>query len=461
MKPVVVIIGRPNVGKSTFFNMLAGSRTAIVEDQPGVTRDLNYADVKWRSTSFWLVDSGGYDTISQDMISTEIRSQLLVAMDEADLLLFMLDGKDGPTKIDEEIYALIRRQEKPVMLVINKCDNDRLAQEANSFYELGIDQFYPISSKNKYGMRSMMDQLIELFPGKGEGEVEDREAERPCRIAFIGRPNVGKSSLVNALCGYKRVVVADTPGTTRDAIEIPFEHDKIPYVLIDTAGIRRKAKVSVRIETYGVVRALRALDQCDIALIVIDGSAEPTVQDERIAGYAHQKGRGCILVVNKWDLAKKGRKPIQEYEKELRYRFGFLSYAPIVFVSALKNKGMDKITEATALVRQNRARRISTGKLNDWLEKVLIDHNPPMHHGRRLKIYYMTQSHINPPTFVAFANYPEAIHFSYSRYLNNKIRDLGDFDGSPIWLKFRKRSENKEERLSHPGKKKSGGRNRS
>ena len=441
MKPVVVILGRPNVGKSTFFNLLVGAPKAIVEDKPGITRDLNYAEVQWEGTPFRIVDSGGYETDREDAIAREVREQIRFAVAEADLILFLMDGRADPTSVDHEIADLLRRQARPVLHVLNKVDNDRLEWNAGEYYALGMERVFPLSSKNRRGLRDLMDAVVAALPA-AEPE-EDRERPGPCRIAIVGRPNVGKSSLVNALYGEKRVIVTDEPGTTRDDIDVPFEYGGEPYVLIDTAGIRRKAKVRYAVETYGVVRSLRALDRCDVALVVLDAGQPVAEQDERIAGYAHERGRGVILVVNKWDLAPRGAAAMREFERNLRDRFTYLAYAPVLFVSATGRRGVEKLLPVVRRVRANRGRRVATGALNQWLEKALDGHSPPIHRGRRVKIYYMTQSHVNPPTFVGFVNYPEAIHFSYERYLSNRLRELGDFEGTPLWLKFRKRSEDR------------------
>jgi GTP-binding protein len=451
MKPVVVILGRPNVGKSTFFNVLVGAPKAIVEDLPGVTRDLNYAEVAWEGTEFRLVDSGGYETDRADAIAREVREQIRFAMAEADLILFLMDGRTDPTPVDAEVADLLRRQTTPFLLVANKVDNEKLEWGLAEHRRPGAD-VYPVSSKNRRGLRDLMDAVLARLPTPTPEPADD--GTRPCRIAIVGRPNVGKSSLVNAVVGGKRVIVTDVPGTTRDDIDVPFEFGGSSYVLVDTAGIRRKAKVKYRVETYGVVRSLRALDLCDVALVVLDGSEPIAEQDERIAGYAHERGRGVILVVNKWDLAPRGLQAMRAYERDLRDRMSYLGYAPVLFTSAKDGKGIDKVLRAVGQVRQNRARRIATGVLNQWLAKASEEHSPPIHHGRRVKIFYITQTHVGPPTFVAFVNYPDAIHFSYERYLSNRLRELGDFEGSPIWLKFRKRSEDRfpDERKKRRGK---------
>ena len=425
------------MGKSTFFNLLAGRNKALVQDQPGVTRDLNYAEASWEDRAFVLVDSGGFETGDDRAMAAEVRRQVEFAMAEADLVLFMLDGRDPITAEDREIARRLRMSEKPVLLAVNKMDSDRLEQGIYEFYELGFDAVLPVSSTTRRGFGEFMDALISRLPQSDAESEEPRE--ELARIAVIGRPNVGKSSLINTLCGYQRLVVSEIPGTTRDAIDIPFELGGKHYVFVDTAGIRRRAKVKAKIETYSIIKSLKSLDRCDIALLLLDAGEGITEQDLRIGGYAHDKGRGCIVVANKWDLKSPGQRERKAFEDQVRERFRFMEYAPILFVSAKTGEGIDGLADALETVRTNRARRIPTARLNQLAEEIVQAHQPPVYKGRRLKFYYITQTYVNPPTFVTFVNYPEAVHFTYERYIRNRIRKAEDFTGTPIWVKFRKR----------------------
>ncbi|KAB2954585.1 ribosome biogenesis GTPase Der [Heliorestis acidaminivorans] len=435
-KPIVAIVGRPNVGKSTLFNRISGGRVAIVEDQPGVTRDRIYRDAKWLERSFTLIDTGGLEIAEyENPFSDVVRVQAEVAIAEAELVLFVVDGKQGITGEDEKIAEILRKTKKPVLLVVNKIE-DFAKNLHMEFYALGLGDPIPISASHGMNTGDLLDMVVEALP-----EIEEDYAPDVVKIAIIGRPNVGKSSLTNALLGQERVIVSDIPGTTRDAIDTPFERDGKNYVVIDTAGMRRRARVDEAIERYSVMRALRAVDRSDVVLMVIDASQGVTEQDKKIAGYAHEGGKGCILVLNKWDLVPKDEKTMQKYDKVIRSELAFMQYAPTLYVSAKTGQRLPKIVEIIDFVAEQTNRRISTSILNELLADIVRVTPPPTDKGKKLKIYYVTQAGVKPPTFVFFVNDEELFHFSYRRHIQNRFRETFGFEGSPIRFFIRQREK--------------------
>ncbi len=435
MKPVVAIVGRPNVGKSTLFNRIVGRKKAIVEDQPGVTRDRNYADIEWGDKSFSLIDTGGFEPISRERIFIQMKEQCQLAIEEADVILFLMDGKDGLTPSDKEIASILRREAKPVLYVVNKIDGPKHEEKAFEFYGIGAETIFSISALHNYGVDDLMTEVLKDLPTPDEGEAE----EELTRIAAVGRPNVGKSSLINRILGYERVLVNESPGTTRDSIDTVVEFGGKRYLFIDTAGIRRKKKISVRLEKYSIVEALKTIDRCDVALILIDPQEGVTEQDTKIAGFIQKKGKGCVIVVNKWDLIEKNSGTAKEYTIRIREDLKFLPYAPILFVSSLTGKRVIDTIHLVDQVAEEYGKRVSTSHLNDLIEKSTKKVPLPRYGKRKVKIYYGTQVSIRPPTFVLFANYPQQIHVTYQRYLVNRIRQFLDFKRSPIRLLLRKR----------------------
>ena len=437
MKLVIAIVGRPNVGKSTLFNRIARGKKAIVWNEPGVTRDRNYADVEWDESTFTLIDTGGFEPVSKDRIFIQIREQCELAMEEASVVLFVMDGKEGLTSSDKEITDILRRQKKPVFYIVNKIDGPKDEEKVFEFYGLGVEPIHSISAEHRYGVDGLMDEVIKVLPGSTE-EKWDRDA---AKVAVVGRPNVGKSSLINRLLGYKRVIVDEAPGTTRDAIDTLFERDGKRYVLIDTAGIRRKSRISLRLEKYSIVEALRTIDRSDVALLLLDSKEGVTDQDARIGGFIHEKGKGCILVVNKWDLVEKDSQTMGQYEREVREDLKYLSYAPILFISALTGQRIKKVLDVIDHVSEQTKKRILTSRLNkyfgDWIEKF----PPGLYKNRRVKLNYITQVTTAPPTFVIYTNFPGGIHFSYERYLLNRMRETFGFEGVPIRLYFKKKGK--------------------
>jgi GTP-binding protein len=435
MKPIIAIVGRPNVGKSTLFNRIAGERKAIVFDEPGVTRDRNYAEVEWGDVHFTLIDTGGFEPVSKDRIFVLMAEQCQLAMDEADVILFVMDGKEGLTPSDQKIADILRRQEKPVFFVVNKVDGPQHEEKVYEFYGLGVEPLYSISADHRYGVEDLIDEVVKALPKSAE-ELEDQEATK---VSVIGRPNVGKSSLINRLLGYKRVLVDEVPGTTRDAIDTAIEKDGKRYILIDTAGIRRKSRISLKLEKYSIVEAFRTIDQSDVVLLLLDATEGVTDQDARVGGFIHEKGKGCILVVNKWDLIEKDSETLGEFEEKVYESFKYLSYAPILFISAKTGQRVDKVLDQVDQVMEQARKRISTGSLNKsfgrWTEKL----QPPLYKNRRVKLNYITQISTSPPTFLIYTNIPEGIHFSYERYLINQMRKAFSFEGVPIRLHFRKK----------------------
>ena len=437
MKRVIAIVGRPNVGKSTLFNRIARGKKAIVWNEPGVTRDRNYADVEWDESTFTLIDTGGFEPVSKDRIFIQMREQCELAIEEANAILFVMDGKEGLIPSDKEIADILRQQKKPVFYIVNKIDGSKDEEKVFEFYGLGVEPIHSISAEHRYGVDGLMDEVIKVLPGSTE-EKWDRDA---AKVAVVGRPNVGKSSLINRLLGYKRVIVDEAPGTTRDAIDTLFERDGKRYVLIDTAGIRRKSRISLRLEKYSIVEALRTIDRSDVALLLLDSKEGVTDQDARIGGFIHEKGKGCILVVNKWDLVEKDSQTMGQYEREVREDLKYLTYAPILFISALTGQRIKKVLDVIDHVAEQTKKRILTSRLNkyfgDWIEKF----PPGLYKNRRVKLNYITQVSTAPPTFVIYTNFPGGIHFSYERYLLNQMRETFGFEGVPIRLYFKKKGK--------------------
>ena len=438
-KPLVAVVGRPNVGKSTFFNKVVGRRVSIVEDTPGVTRDRIYAEAEWRGIHFALIDTGGIEPDSEDIILSQMREQAEIAMDTSDVILFMVDGRDGLTAADREVGEMLYKTGKKVVLAVNKVDKPTLPDDFYDFYELGLGEPIPISSVNMLNLGDLLDRIVESFPEGAGTEEED-----VIKIAMIGKPNVGKSSLVNKLLGENRVIVSPIAGTTRDSIDTPFEKDGEKYLLIDTAGIRRKSKVNEDIEKFSVIRAVAAIERCDVCLLMIDAQEGVTEQDKRIAGIAHDAGKGLVIVVNKWDLVEKETNTMNDYRKEVASELTFMSYAPTVFISALTGQRVSKVIDTARAVAANRAMRVPTGQLNNLIMDATMMKQPPSDKGKRLKIYYVTQVGVNPPLFSFKVNSRPLMHFSYARYLENKIRETFGFEGTSLKFVFREKGEKGE-----------------
>lgn len=438
-KPVVAIVGRPNVGKSTFFNYLAGKRISIIDDKPGVTRDRIYAESEWRGQKFIMIDTGGIETNTDDYIKQQMIHQAYIAIDMADVIVMLVDMKAGMTALDEEVANILRKAAKPVLVAVNKVDSPgQPPADIYEFYNLGMGEIYPISSIHGLGIGELLDAIYEHFPDTGESEEKDDSV----KVAVIGRPNVGKSSIINKILGENRVIVSDVPGTTRDAIDTRFEVDGKRYLFIDTAGIRRKSRVDENIEKYSVIRSWTAVDRADVCIIMLDARDGVTEQDARIAGYAHEQGKACIIAVNKWDLIEKQTGTLEEFRKKVAEDLEFMSYAPIVFVSAETGQRVDRLFELIDYVFDQASFRIQTGVLNDVLNEALAMVQPPSDKGKRLKIYYMTQTGVRPPSFVLFVNDIELMHFSYERYLKNILRRNFGFEGTPIRFTIREKGEN-------------------
>ena len=443
-KPIVAIVGRPNVGKSTFFNYVVGRRISIVEDTPGVTRDRVYADTEWMGRAFTLVDTGGIEPMAQDVILSQMRAQARIAVETADVILFFVDGREGLMPADDDVAKLLRRAKKPLLLVVNKVDAFRPAQvQAQAdFYALGLGEPICISSANKLGLGDLLDEIVRALPPAEEESAEEGEA---IRVAVVGKPNAGKSSLVNRLLGEERVIVSDIPGTTRDAVDTPLEADGQRFMVIDTAGIRRKSRIEEgSIERYGVIRSLAAVRRSDVVLLLLDAESGVTEQDARIAGYAEEEGKACVIVVNKWDLIEKDTHTMDQFKKRIRSDLAFVSYAPILFISAKTGQRAQNVLGAAVAAVEQARRRITTGQLNDALGEALRITEPPTDKGRRLKIYYATQVSVAPPTMLLFVNDPSLMHFSYQRYLENQFRKTFGFEGTPLRFILRARSEKGE-----------------
>ena len=435
-KPVVAIVGRPNVGKSTLFNALAGEQISIVKDTPGVTRDRIYADVEWLNHKFTLIDTGGIEPESKDIILSQMREQAQIAIDTADVIIFITDVRQGLVDADAKVADMLRRSHKPVLLVVNKVDSfKKFMTDVYEFYNLGIGDPIPVSAASQLGIGDMLDEVVKHFD---EDQLEEAEDERP-RIAVVGKPNVGKSSIINKLLGENRVIVSDIAGTTRDAVDTEIVRNGTEYVFIDTAGLRRKSKIKEELERYSIIRTVTAVERADVVLMVIDAKEGVTEQDAKIAGIAHERGKGIIIVVNKWDAIDKTDKTIYEYTNKIKTVLSFIPYAEFVFVSALTGQRMNKLFEMIDMVRENQTLRIATGVLNEILAEAVALQQPPSDKGKRLKLYYMTQVAVKPPTFVVFVNDKELMHFSYTRYLENKIRDAFGFKGTSLKFLIRER----------------------
>ena len=439
-KPIVAIVGRPNVGKSTLFNALAGSRISIVQDTPGVTRDRIYAEVSWLDKNFTMIDTGGIEPDSKDIILSQMREQAQIAIDTADVILMLTDVRQGLVDADAKVADMLRRSKKPVILVVNKVDSfDKYMMDVYEFYNLGLGEPVPVSAASRLGLGDMLDEVVKLFPKEDALEEED---ERP-KIAIIGKPNVGKSSLVNKLCGKERSIVSDIAGTTRDAIDTAVKWNGQEYVFIDTAGIRRKSKVKEEIERYSVIRAVTAVERADVVVILIDGTEGVTEQDAKIAGIPHERGKGILIAVNKWDVVEKDDKTIYRQTEKIRQVLSFMPYAEILFISAKTGQRLNKLYEVIDIVLQNNSMRIATGVLNEILTEAVAMQQPPSDKGKRLKIYYMTQVAVKPPTFVVFVNDKALMHFSYLRYIENRIREAFGFRGTSLKFIVRERKEEK------------------
>ena len=437
-KPIVAVVGRPNVGKSTLFNALAGSRISIVQDTPGVTRDRIYADVSWLNYNFTMIDTGGIEPDSGDIILSQMREQAQIAIDTADVIIFLVDVRQGMQDADSKVADMLRRSHKPVILAVNKVDNfEKMSMDVYEFYNLGMGEPFAISAASMLGLGELLDEVVKRFPDRSGMDEED---DRP-KIAVVGKPNVGKSSLVNRLTGDNRVIVSDIAGTTRDAIDTPVKYHGKEYVFIDTAGLRRKNKIKEEIERYSIIRAVTAVERADVVLLMIDGTEGVTEQDAKIAGIAHERGKGIIIMVNKWDAVEKDDKTIYRQTEKIRQILSFLSYAEIMFISAKTGQRVQNVYEMIDMVIENNSMRIATGVLNEIVAEAVAMQQPPTDKGKRLKIYYVTQVSVKPPTFVIFVNDKELAHFSYVRYLENRIRDAFGFRGTSLKFIVRERKE--------------------
>lgn len=437
-RPVVAIVGRPNVGKSTLFNVLAGDKISIVQDTPGVTRDRIYADVSWLNYNFTIVDTGGIEPESNDIILKSMREQAEIAIETADVIVFITDVRQGLVDADGKVADMLRRSAKPVVLVVNKVDSfEKFMPDVYEFYNLGIGDPVPISAASQLGLGDMLDEVVKYFPDDSTEEVED---ERP-RIAIIGKPNVGKSSIINKLLGEDRVIVSNIAGTTRDAIDTAITRNGTEYVFIDTAGLRRKNKIKEEIERYSIIRTVSAVERCNVAVLVIDAEEGITDQDAKIAGIAHERGKGMIIVVNKWDAIEKNDKTIYKFTNDIRQKLSYMPYAELLFVSAKTGQRLNNLFETIDAVIENHSLRIATGVLNEIIAEATALNQPPSDKGKRLRIYYTTQVSVKPPTFVIFVNDKELMHFSYTRYLENKIREAFGFRGTPLKFITRERKE--------------------
>ncbi len=428
MRPVVAIVGRPNVGKSTLFNKLAGSRIAIVEDTPGVTRDRIYAEAEWLSKYFTVIDTGGIDTQTEGVIPAKMRQQADLAMDMADVILFVVSGKDGVTPQDRDIAQYLRRTKKPIVLVVNKVDNKNLPEDFYDFYELGVGEPFPISASIGLGIGDLLDIVVEHFPKEADMEAQ----QDMIKVAIVGKPNAGKSSILNRILGEERVIVSPIAGTTRDAIDTYFNVGEQKYLFIDTAGIRKRNKIDENIEKYSVIRSYAAVERADVVLMIIDANTGVSEQDSKIAGIAHNLGKAVVIVVNKWDLIEKDNNSIKTYTKSVREELPFMPYAPIIFISTQTGQRFHQIIEKINHVYAEANRRVATGLLNDVIGEAVIMNQPPSDKGKRLKVYYATQVSVQPPSFTIFINDRELFHFSYERYLENRIRENFGFEGTPI-----------------------------
>lgn len=439
-KPIVAVVGRPNVGKSTLFNALAGQKISIVKDTPGITRDRIYADVTWLDKSFTLIDTGGIEPDSQDVILSQMREQAQIAIDTADVIIFMVDVKQGLVDADAKVADMLRRSHKPVVLVVNKVDSfEKYMPDVYEFYNLGIGDPHPVSSSNQLGIGDMLDEVVGHF---GDWEETDEEDDR-IKVAIVGKPNVGKSSLINKLIGENRLIVSDIAGTTRDAVDTSVVHNGKEYILIDTAGLRRKNKIKEELERYMIIRTVSAVERADIVVLVIDAVEGVTEQDAKIAGIAHDRGKAVIIAVNKWDVIEKDNKTVNQYTARVREILSFMPYAEITFISAVTGQRLPKLYDLIDMVSENHSLRISTGVLNEIMSEAVALQQPPSDKGKRLRLYYITQAAVKPPTFVIFVNDKELMHFSYTRYIENKIREAFGFKGTPLKFIIRERKEKK------------------
>ena len=437
-KPVVAIVGRPNVGKSTLFNALAGENISIVKDTPGVTRDRIYADVTWLNHDFTLIDTGGIEPDSSDIILSQMREQAQIAIDTADVIIFLVDVRQGLQDADSKVADMLRRSHKPVILVVNKVDSfQKFMADVYEFYNLGIGDPVPVSASSRLGIGDMLDEVVKHFPEKAEAQDED---DRP-KVAIVGKPNVGKSSIVNKLSGNNRVIVSDIAGTTRDAIDTDIRWNGKEYIFIDTAGLRRKNKIKEELERYSIIRTVTAVERADVVVVVIDAKEGVTEQDAKIAGIAHERGKGIIIAVNKWDAIEKNDKTIYEFTRKVRETLSFMPYAEILFISAVSGQRLPKLFETIDMVIENQTLRVQTGVLNEIVTEAVAMQQPPSDKGKRLKIFYVTQVAVKPPTFVIFVNDKELMHFSYVRYLENKIRESFGFKGTSLKFIIRERKE--------------------
>ncbi|HXY62039.1 MAG TPA: ribosome biogenesis GTPase Der [Nitrospirota bacterium] len=449
-KPVVAIVGRPNVGKSTLFNRIIGRNLAIVEDMPGVTRDRNYAEAEWEGKRFLLVDTGGFEPETDDPMYTKMREQTTLAVEEADYIIFLMDGQQGLVPSDIEVSHRLRASGKPVIYAVNKVDGVRHEALLPDFYRLGIDALFPVSAQHGPGFSELMDQLSRMLPETAE-QPQDKETAAVPRIAIIGRPNVGKSSFVNALMGEDRMIVSPVAGTTRDAVDSVYQYYGKKYVLVDTAGIRSRGRISQGIEQYSVMRAMKSISRSDIALVLIDASEGITEQDERIAGLAHNAGKGIIIALNKWDLVPEREQAFKRFMLDVRLRLKFADYASVLTISAVTRQRVTKVFEEIDRIYAERQKRVPTADLNRVFERLAAGHEPPLYRGKRVKYYYIAQVDIEPPTFVVFVNYPDGVHFSYLRYIENNLRQSFGFHGTPIRIfAKRRRPEERQSRKRKP-----------
>ncbi|MCI7042833.1 MAG: ribosome biogenesis GTPase Der [Lachnospiraceae bacterium] len=439
-KPIVAVVGRPNVGKSTLFNALAGQKISIVKDTPGITRDRIYADINWLGRYFTLIDTGGIEPDSKDVILSQMREQAEIAINTADVIIFMVDVRQGLVDADAKVADMLRRSQKPVILAVNKVDNvNKYMADVYEFYNLGIGDPHPISAANQMGLGDMLDEVIAHFGEESQEEEEDDKI----RVAIVGKPNVGKSSLINKMLGENRLIVSDVAGTTRDAVDTPITHNGKEYIFIDTAGLRRKNKIKEDLERYMIVRTVSAVERADIVVLLIDAVEGVTEQDAKIAGIAHERGKAVIIAVNKWDAIEKNNKTVKEYESKIREILSYMPYAEITYISALTGQRLNKLYDLIDMVAENHAMRVATGVLNEIMAEAVALQQPPSDKGRRLKLFYITQAAVKPPTFVIFVNDKNLMHFSYTRYIENKIREAFGFKGTPLKFIIRERKENK------------------
>lgn len=440
-RPIVAIVGRPNVGKSSLFNMLAGERISIVKDEPGITRDRIYADVEWLDRKFTIIDTGGIEPDSSDVILSQMREQAQIAIDTADVIIFMTDIQLGLSDADSKVADMLRRSRKPVVLAVNKVDSfKKYEADVYEFYNLGIGDPMPVSADQQLGIGDMLDEVVKLLPERDEADAED---DRP-RIAIVGKPNVGKSSLINRYIGKDRLIVSDIAGTTRDAVDTVVKHDGKEYVFVDTAGLRRKSRVKEELEAYMIARTVSAVEKADVVVIVIDGTEGVAEQDAKIAGIAHDRGKGIIIAVNKWDIVEKNDKTIYEMSHDIQEKLSFMPYAEIMFISAKTGQRMDKLFASIDTVIENQSMRVQTGVLNEIMSEAVAMQQPPSDKGRRLRLYYITQVGVKPPTFVIFVNSSKLMHYSYTRYIENKLRDAFGFAGTPIKFIIREKKGEEE-----------------